>query len=503
MLTVFAFTVFGCGSKVVVGRSIEDYRRLEEKPSVPEKAAKPEPAPAPKPEAKAEEAPEKPKPEAKAEEPKPEAKAEEPKPAPKLEVKVEEPPTAAKIEPVEKQEAAPVPQEPKPSVTPQSSRRETATEGGPAPYELDLSFGEFGLSQGLFDTPVSVAVDEDENIYILDQGNFRMQKFDRFGLFIHAWGRQGLGDGEYEVVDNAGVRDLRQTGIFEFNKPTYMLFDTDDMRNLIRITVVDSLNQRIQRFLLTRSDIDTFPDDVFVKLPDGGTLVPDTALKDRYDQERIPVILDPVYINSARADNVLLTPYVWGGLGFTQGLLNNPTCLVKDDSGILWVSDTGNGRLQGYYVTPENPNTDTTFFREIGNDINKDYGSGRLNEPTALVYDNTGAGSFLVLDTKKDGGFIIQRIDREGEFQGIFAESGGKPGQLRQPVAMAVNPFDNTVFITDRGHRKVMVYNNKGEFLFSFGGEELSDPRGIAVLRNNYVYVTDAAKNKLYRYIPR
>ncbi|MGA2192039.1 MAG: hypothetical protein ABSG42_01515, partial [Nitrospirota bacterium] len=44
----------------------------------------------------------------------------------------------------------------------------------PSPYKLDLSFGGFGLGVGLFDTPVSVAVDDQENIYVVDQGNYRI-----------------------------------------------------------------------------------------------------------------------------------------------------------------------------------------------------------------------------------------------------------------------------------------------------------------------------------------
>jgi hypothetical protein len=441
---------------------------------------------------------------------KPEAKPEpETKPETKPEAKPGQDNTGAETQTVQPKTEAETPppgassQEPKPTVTQASSRRETGTQAGSAPYELDMSFGGFGLSQGLFDTPVAVAVDDNENIYVVDQGNYRVEKFDRFGIFQFAWGRQGLGDGEFEIDSSASPRTLKMTGIFEFNKPVGILLDKDDTRDLIRITVVDSLNHRIQRFLLTKFTGDTFPADVFQKLQEGGVNVPDTDLQDKYTLDRTQVILDPVYLNSQKADGTLLTAYIWGGLGFSQGLMNGPTWLAKDDSGMLYVSDTGNGRVQGFYVTPANPATDTTFYREFGNQMDKEYGKGRLNQPTAVAFDNTGYGSFLVLDEKPDGGFVIERFDRDGEFMSVFAESGGKPGQLRQPVAMAVSPFDNTVFITDRGHRKIMVYSNNGDFLFSFGGEELVDPRGIAILRNNYVYVTDAAKNMVYRYIPK
>ncbi|HEX9861492.1 MAG TPA: NHL repeat-containing protein [Nitrospirota bacterium] len=467
-------TVTACASRVVVGRAAqEEYVAVEAGSEAATEAAAP---------AKPEQAK------------KPEAKADKPVPAPA-------PAVAPPAQPAEVSQAGPT-EQPGPSVTPRSSRRAEPAEEGPAPYELDMSFGGFGLSQGLFDTPVGVEVDEDENIYVVDQGNYRIQKFDRYGLFQFAWGRQGIGDGEFEVTGISGTRTLRMTGVFEFSKPLGIFLDKDETRNLTRVTVVDSLNNRIQRFLLTRFQGDRFPSDVLVMLQAGGT-VPDTDLQARYESEGIQVILDPLYITPPKADSFLLTPFVWGGLGFTQGLLNDPSYLCVDQDGILYVTDTGNSRVQGFNVTPTAPSTDATFFREFGNDLDKQYGAGRLSVPAAIVYDNSGYGSFLVLDELKGGGYVIQRFDKDANFLGVIAESGGKPGQLRHPVGMAVNPFDNTIFVTDSGHRKVMVYNNSGEFLFSFGGNELADPRGVKVLRNNYVYVTDASKNMVYRYVPK
>jgi hypothetical protein len=290
-----------------------------------------------------------------------------------------------------------------------------------------------------------------------------------------------------------------------------MLLDKDDTRNLVRIHVVDSLNNRIQRLLLLPNPppADRFPADVFILLsksnpnpvPDTPLTFPTGSLQDKFSKENRPVILDPLYI--AKANSMLLAPFIWGGLGFTQGQLNNPTYLTKDDNNILWVSDTENGRVEGFYILPNEPSRDATFFREFGNDINLPRGAGHLNQPTAIAFDNSGFGGFLVLDKLEGGAYNIQKFDREGRYTGVFAASGDKEGQFKQPVSIALNPSDNTAFITDRARRKVMVFNNKGEFMYEFGGDELADPRGVAVLRNNYVYVTDAAKNMVYRYVPQ
>ncbi|MGC2423263.1 MAG: NHL repeat-containing protein, partial [Nitrospirota bacterium] len=376
---------------------------------------------------------------------------------------------------------------------------------------------------GLFDTPIAIAVDDQENMYVVDQGNYRVQRFDRFGLFQFAFGRQGMGDGEFTQQtikvppSPIPVPVLKETGEFEFNKPMGIYLDRDSTRNLIRIHVADSLNNRIQRFLVapnSEQDFETFFDpftasgtNIFILLTRSGNAV-DTALHDLFKNDNTrQAILDPLYlradISGGKANSTTLTPFVWGGLGFTQGQLNTPTYLVKDENNVLWVSDTGNGRVEGFNVSESNPANDATYFREFGDDINLPYGAGRLNQPTSIAYDNQGIGGFLVLDKLQSGGYAIEKFDRDGRFTGVFAASGDKEGQLKQPVAIAVNTFDNTCFVTDRGLRKIMVYSNKGDFMYEFGGDELADPRGITVLRNGYVYVTDAAKNMVYRYVPQ
>ncbi len=424
-------------------------------------------------------------------------------------------PSAAKTSPAKTTKVAAADMQPKSSPArprPAPPKEEEKSKSGPAPYKLDLSFGGFGLGIGLFDTPVAVAVDGQENMYVVDQGNYRIQKFDRFGLFQFAFGRQGMGDGEFAQSTTTPTA-LRETGEFEFNKPVGIYLDQDRTRNLTRIHVVDSLNNRIQRFLVASNvsdfmnsynSLDASPPNVFIELTKSGDAV-DTALYNKFLAENRLVILDPLYLQdiAGKANPFLLTQFTWGGLGFTQGQLNQPTYLTMDENNVLWVSDTGNGRVEGFNVSESNPAVDATYYREFGNDVNASYGKGRLNQPTAIAYDNQGMGGFLVLDKLPDGTYAIEKFDKDGRFTGVFTASGDKEGQLKEPVDIAVNPFDNTCFVTDRGRRKVMVYNNKGEFMYEFGGDELADPRGITVLRNGYVYVTDAAKNMVYRYVPQ
>jgi DNA-binding beta-propeller fold protein YncE len=48
------------------------------------------------------------------------------------------------------------------------------------------SFGEPGTQSGQFDIPHSIASDANDNIYVADRGNFRIQVFDKDGKFLRA-----------------------------------------------------------------------------------------------------------------------------------------------------------------------------------------------------------------------------------------------------------------------------------------------------------------------------
>ncbi len=55
-----------------------------------------------------------------------------------------------------------------------------------------------------------VAVDKANNVFVVDRGNDRVQKFDSNGNFITKWESTGSGDGQFEspigiTVDSKGI----------------------------------------------------------------------------------------------------------------------------------------------------------------------------------------------------------------------------------------------------------------------------------------------------------
>ena len=57
---------------------------------------------------------------------------------------------------------------------------------------------ECGISKpGSFLSPQHLAFDSENNVYVTDLGNSRVQKFDSSGEFLTEWGTRGTNNGEF------------------------------------------------------------------------------------------------------------------------------------------------------------------------------------------------------------------------------------------------------------------------------------------------------------------
>ncbi len=73
----------------------------------------------------------------------------------------------------------------------------------------ELSIGNENNGQTAFYLNVTFTIDEAGNYYILDQGNKRVQKFDRDGKYLLTIGCQGQGPGEFQ---NPGAVFMGKSG---------------------------------------------------------------------------------------------------------------------------------------------------------------------------------------------------------------------------------------------------------------------------------------------------
>ena len=99
----------------------------------------------------------------------------------------------------------------------------TYPEAGPGPDDRE-SWGVKGSGEGELDGPSGLAFDANDDLYVTDSLNNRVQKFSKGGDFILAFGKYGTGEGE-------------------FNRPWGITVDGDGA-----VYVVDWGNHRVQKF---------------------------------------------------------------------------------------------------------------------------------------------------------------------------------------------------------------------------------------------------------------
>ena len=131
------------------------------------------------------------------------------------------------------------------------------------------SWGEPGSEEGQLKGPTGIEFDEDDNLYVVDSRNDRVQKFTKAGEYISGWGAQGGGPGEFDrpwgiTVDGAGdvyVADWGNHRVQKFDaEGNHLLTFGGDGLDVIKhpsavavdsegdVYVVDWGNRRVQIF---------------------------------------------------------------------------------------------------------------------------------------------------------------------------------------------------------------------------------------------------------------
>ncbi len=106
-----------------------------------------------------------------------------------------------------------------------------------ADYVFVLKWGSYGTGDGQFFNPVGIEIDLLGNVYVTDNRNHRIQKFDSEGNFLTSWGSYGSGDGQIRwpydlaidpfgnvyVTDNNKIQKFDENGNFLTKWGSYAL----------------------------------------------------------------------------------------------------------------------------------------------------------------------------------------------------------------------------------------------------------------------------------------
>ncbi|HZA22930.1 MAG TPA: NHL repeat-containing protein, partial [Dehalococcoidia bacterium] len=218
-------------------------------------------------------------------------------------------------------------------------------------------WGVSGAGDGELDRPSCIAFDREDNLYVSDSLNHRVQKFTSDGHFLGKWGAAGHGPGQFnmpwglalDTLGNVYVADWRNdriqkfdsqgnyleqwggSGDVELNRPASVAVDDQGL-----IYVADWGNERVQVLSPDGEVVASFrgdsvdsqwAQDYFAANPDEGA-------------ERRAARLEPEvrpYREQAREESANVEKLLWG-----------PTSVKLDAQGRIYIVDSCRHRLQIY-----------------------------------------------------------------------------------------------------------------------------------------------------------
>ena len=171
------------------------------------------------------------------------------------------------------------------------------------------------------------------------------------------------------------------------------------------------------------------------------------------------------------------------------GTFWGPRDIVLDADGNLYVTDTGNKRIEKFSATGE-------FLGAWGGG---GITPGHFEEPTGLAMD--ADGNLYVADTWNQR---VQVLDKMMQPVTQWQVVGWDTQNVLNKPFVAVDG-DKRVFISDPENYRVIVYNNSGDILFTFGqyGQDVQSfklPLDIAVADDGSLFVLDSGNNRVMKF---
>lgn len=219
--------------------------------------------------------------------------------------------------------------------------------------------GKFITDYGVFEDPAAVDVDAAGHVWVVDAGpaNQLLVKFTTGGTLLNVYGKPGGG-----ASSAAG----------EFNGPQDVSVDTDG-----DILVADFNNNRLQKLSPTGSQIWQTASGALSE-PAGVAHDIDLIGSDLVDRLWVTAFGSDTFLELDDDGSVLQT---LGGAGTGLGQFDNPWGIAADCADNVFISDSGNNRIQRYGTASTPPCTapDNTVSPEVVGDATA--GSGLALDP--------------------------------------------------------------------------------------------------------------------------
>ena len=89
-----------------------------------------------------------------------------------------------------------------------------------------MTWGSPGVKEGQFLSPIGITVDQQGNVYVIDDSRDEVQKFDMAGKFLLKWGGHGSGDGQFNYTGQIEADHQANIYVADFANHRVQKFDS-------------------------------------------------------------------------------------------------------------------------------------------------------------------------------------------------------------------------------------------------------------------------------------
>jgi DNA-binding beta-propeller fold protein YncE len=102
----------------------------------------------------------------------------------------------------------------------------------------------------------------------------------------------------------------------------------------------------------------------------------------------------------------------------------------------------------------------------------------------------------------------VQKFSSEGVLELVLGKPGARPGELRNPMGVAVNQDTGEIIVADTGNGRVQRFDSYGRFLGIIGDSDMqglaamSNPQAVTTDLYGRVYVADTLARRILQFDP-
>ncbi|MBL8891144.1 MAG: hypothetical protein JNL67_14270 [Planctomycetaceae bacterium] len=276
----------------------------------------------------------------------------------------------------------------------------------------DKIYGKFGYGPGQFQKPRAIAIDQQNEIYIVDMTG-RIQVFDADGNFLRVWKTPNITNG-------------RPTGLSVDANGMLWVADTHYYQALA-YSRVGELDREKSIFGEPGIEPGKFGMLTEVAFDSQGRVL----IGEYGENDRIQVF--------SSAGQLL---FQIGQHGTEPGQFMRPQCLTVDELDRVWVADSGNHRVQVFQMHDDH----ATLIQTIGAEGTA---AGQMRFPYDLFFDEHGD-----LYVCEFGNHRVQKFNRDGQSLWIWESPGSGPSSLHQPWGCVMDQ-QRRLHVLDSYHHRV------------------------------------------------